>query len=437
MTQARPWTPIALALVMLGMAVPSAALAQPARPARAEFLVGAIRWDNWTPESPHAPVVLDGKWPDRVPFFAYRDAEGKARLLGGTGPVARAENLYGHSAGLDYWLFNYYAPTGSYGRTAAFTTRINRALEAYRALPDRGGMRFALLLQQSYPESDLNKLVPLIGTAMADRDYVRLADGASPLFAQSMREWEKALGSEAAVRRFFTALRDRIAARLGRPVRLVLVGSDLAAIDDYTGEGAPFEVFTSYADAPPNDGKTRSAQACEAASRDFWRRALALRKPFIPNALLGWDMRPTLAHPDQLYGRSTTPGTCAPATEAEWIAYIADARRTAALGARDPVMPGLLFYAWNELAEGGWIVPTQREGARRIGVLARALGRSARVPARATLVYPDDGDPRTHSDEWPCPAGMRVAEESAAPADAEMRRLHPGRWTRRTCARAT
>lgn len=429
-------TPTALAAALLWMSLGSPIPAAPPQaPQHTEMLVGAIRWDNWTPESRHSDVVLDPKATDRVPFFALTDRAGRTRLLGGTAPVAAAENLYGRAAGIDYWLFNYYAPTGSFGRTAEFTTRINRALTAYRELPDRGGMRFALLLQQSYPARDLDALVTLLGAALSDRDYVRLADGSVPLFAQSMRGWEATLGTEAAVRAFFTTLRDRVADGIGRPVRLVLVGSDLAVIDRYVGGGAPFEVFTSYADAPPNDGKVRPATDCEAGGREFWRRALALDKRFMPNVTLGWDMRTTLSHPDQMYGRSTTPGTCAPATDAQWIAYIAAARATARRGAGDGMMPGLVFYAWNELSEGGWIVPTRREGARRIGVLARALNRADRTPAQAVLTYPDDGDKATHTDEWPCPPAMRVTAESPAVADADMQRLHSGRWTRRTCTR--
>jgi hypothetical protein len=401
-----------------------------------DLLVGAIRWDNWTPDSAHAAVVLDKAAEDRIPFFALTDAHGESRLLGGSGPVAQAENVYARAAGIDYWLFNYYAPTASFGRTLAFANRMNRALDAYRELSDRGGMRFALLLQQSYPIRDMATLVRLIGAMVADKDYIHLADGSAPLFAQGMRGWEETLGRPAAVRTFFGTLKNELARTSGRRVRLVLVGSDIARLDAYTGPGQPFDVFTSYVDAPPNDGRMRTMAECQTASRDFWKRAAATGKPFMPNAMLGWDMRVTLSHPDQLYDRSKTPGTCAPATDKEWLDYIRDARRAALRAGRGGPMPGLLFYAWNELSEGGWIVPTRRDGTRRLTVIAQALGRTSTTPRSVTLTYPDDGDPATHLDEWPCPPGLAASREQTVLADTEMRTLHPGRWTRRTCTRS-
>ena len=401
-----------------------------------DLLVGAIRWDNWTPESPHAAVVLDPAAEDRVPFFAFSNRQGATRLFGGSRPVAEAENAYARAAGIDYWLFNYYAPTASFGRTLAFATRMNRSLEAYRGLQNRGDMRFALLLQQTYPSRDIDALVRLIRPMLQDKDYVRLADGSAPLFAQGMRGWEQTLGTPAALRAFFSKLKDDLARASGLRIRLVAVGSDLVRLDAYTGPGQPFDLFTSYADAPPNDDRTRPMAECQAASRDFWKRAVATGKPFMPNVTLGWNMRVTLSHPDQLYDRSRTPGTCLPATEQEWLGQIREARRVAREAGRGGPMPGMLFYAWNELSEGGWIVPTRHEGTRRLAVIARALGRSRPPRQEAVLTYPDDGNPATQVDEWPCPPGLVVAGEKAAAPDPEMRALHAGRWTRRTCRRS-
>lgn len=399
------------------------------RAAAESLTVGVIRWDAWFLESRHVKPLVAA--PERLPFFAL-DAKGKTILPGGTGPTIAAENIYARAAGIDYWLFAYYAPTGSYGRDPATIDRLNRGLEAFRRQPDRSGMRFALALQQTYPATDFDRLVEMIAPVLADRDYLRLADGSRSLFVSDLGDWEKTLGTAAKVQAFFTRLRDTLAKRIGAKVRLTAMTARTTAAATYVGADRPFAAFSSYALAPPNDGRALSAEQCAAIGADFWGRALALGQPFIPNVTLGWDMSPRLAFPDLAAGGSTTPGSCRPGSQAQLTAQIAAARKAAIAGARGGHAPGILLYAWNELTEGGWLVPTRSEGTRRIAALARALGRENRLTREVTLSFPDDGDPRT-PDDWPCPPGTRAAQDVAARPDEEMREIHAGRWTRRTC----
>lgn len=420
-----------LMVCLLSLASPQSASAQrPSRPA-ADLLVGAIRWDNWYPGSPHNKILA--ATPERLPFFATGSGD-EARILGGTRATMAAENLYARAAGIDYWLFSYYAPTGSFGRAAERMRRLNGALDSFRALPDRSGMRFAVILQQTYPASDFDRLVAMLAPMLADRDYIRAPDGRASLFVD-LPQWERTLGDTAKVQDFFLRLRDALSRRSGAQVRLTALTWQLREVPKHVGPGKAFAAFSTYALAPPNQGQVYAPAQCAAFGANFWKRALALDLAFVPNVTLGWDYRPILRFPDQLYDRSKNPGTCQPASEADWRAQIAAARQAAAAGARDGTVPGLLLYAWNELAEGGWLVPTRSEGVRRIAALARALGRTGRIPREATLTFPDDGDPHT-PDAWPCPPGMRVATDGAARPDAEMQGLHAGRWTRRVCRRA-
>lgn len=425
-------------LLSLVCAAMTGAAAPPHSPAPVPnpLLVGAIRWDNWAGDGVHAKVVLDAASHDRVPFFALGPAADPQRLIGDSAEVVAAENIYARAAGVDYWLFNYYAPTGAFRRDPGGARRLDRVLDRYLAAGDRHGVRFALILQQTYPADDLDRLVALLAPKLADHDHLRLPDGSVPLFAQAMKQWEATLGDHPRTATFFTRLREALAKAIRRPVVLIAVGSDLSSLAAYVGPGKPFAAFTSYADAPPNDGRLRSARECEGLSRDFWRRAQATGLPFIPNATLGWDMTPLADHPDQLYGRSTTPGSCAPATADEWRRYIADARRVAA-SAGQGRFDGILLYAWNELSEGGWIVPTRVEGTRRLGIVARALGRRDRTPREIAFTYPDDGDAKTSEDEWPCPPGMVVADDRPVTPSPGMTAVHSGGWTRRICRRIT
>lgn len=393
------------------------------------LLLGAVRWDNWTPDSPHSKTVLNDDHPERTPFFAVGQGDG-SKLLGGIPEVVHAENAYARSAGLDYWLFGYFGETGAFGRPVSSSKRLNRSLETFRGLHDRSGMRFALMLHQTYPYSDVGKLAQELAPSFKDRDYLEV-EGELPLFAGGFRGWEETLGDGEKVRRFFVELRDTLSKLSGRQVRLTAVGSDLERLPNYVGEGKPFTGFTSYVDAPPNDGVRRSASQCRQIERAFWKRAVSLKLPFTPNVTLGWDMSPVLDHPDQLYNRSDKPSICAFLNEQDWQDHIGEALALTQSLPSDGLR-GLLFYAWNEMSEGGWLVPTRGEETKRLLWFAQAVGRRPAL-SKVELVFPDDGDPHTTYDIWPCPLGMEVASEEAVVPDKRMNGYHDGRWIKRVC----
>lgn len=414
-------------LLAFCMAAPGALPARQASAPADELQVGVIRWDNWYPESKHNKILV--ATPDRLPFFA-KGVGDQVVLLGGTRPAMIAENAYARAAGIDYWLFSYFAPTGSFGRDAAHMDKLNRALKAYRSLPDRGGLRYAVILQQTYPASDFDKLVAMLVPLLADRDYLPTAAGGVPLYVWLPR-WEETLGGSAKVQAFFVRLRDALSHRLNRPVRMIAITQNLERARTHVGPGKAFSALTTYAHAPPNDGRVLSASQCAEIGAKFWKGALALGVDYIPNATLGWDPRPILAFPDQLYDRPKMFGACERGEFDAWRAQIAAARSVAQAGAVDREPPGLLLYAWNEFAEGGWLAPSRSEGTRRIAALSSALGRTGPLP-RVDLLFPA-GDPGSPAG-WPCPPRMRIVSDKPATPDAEMRALHAGRWTQRTCS---
>ena len=162
------------------------------------------------------------------------------------------------------------------------------------------------------------------------------------------------------------------------------------------------------------------------------RRLLAASfGPFLPNVLMGWDYRPTLQFPDQLFGRQTNPDWCVPASDPELVNAVREAVQQSRTSSADFPMRSIVLYAWNELSEGGWIVPTAREGTRRLEILSSALNRF-RPPGKAVLRFAVNlggascGTPAPTSngasvelpkaceatlEMWPCPAHMQVVED--------------------------
>jgi hypothetical protein len=50
----------------------------------------------------------------------------------------------------------------------------------------------------------------------------------------------------------------------------------------------------------------------------------------------------------------------------------------------------VIIYAWNELSEGGWIVPTLDEGTARLDAIQRVLEAAEKAPQ----VEPSEGEPQ-------------------------------------------
>jgi hypothetical protein len=98
--------------------------------------------------------------------------------------------------------------------------------------------------------------------------------------------------------------------------------------------------------------------------------------PYLPNVIAGFDPRPW-----EEQGPSFTDPT-----QAEWTAALSQARdlvtdpANRAFGIPDAtsptgVQPALSIYAWNELGEGGFLMPTQLAGFMKLEVLSEVFGR--------------------------------------------------------------
>ena len=108
--------------------------------------------------------------------------------------------------------------------------------------------------------------------------------------------------------------------------------------------------------------------------------------PYVASLIAGFDPRPWQEH---------APSFAAP-TVAEWEAALRQAKSAVEApgtnfgfprGGRGPggggggVQPALTIYAWNELGEGGILVPTRGEGWMKLQAIARAFGRNVSVHA--------------------------------------------------------
>ena len=155
-----------------------------------------------------------------------------------------------------------------------------------------------------------------------------------------------------------------------------------AALMDYSNiaaaQTAGADASGAYA-APELNGSDQPFASLTATARRDWAARAASSFPMIPTAMSGWDQRPLIQNPQPFYpiGSSLTLQSyydTATAKEVgdhivEMVDYIVSN------AAACPAQVGLV-YAWNELAEGGWLMPTYSSDgpdAQRVAAVGAAL----------------------------------------------------------------
>lgn len=349
-------------------------------------------------------------------------------MLGGEQNTVDAENAYGYAAGLDYWIFGYYIDTGSYGRSISEARNLDKALRTFVSLPDRRGMKFAIQINQAAPREDTKYLENVVASYVRDRDYLRLEDGTAPLFVFTLSQWKAVLGTDVRVNEYFTKFTAGIKASAGIELKLIAVGGSVDLMRPYLKPNGPFSISTTYAHAPKCCAVAIPYEGCAATNREFWQGEQNTGLPFLPNVTMGWDWRPIIPHPDQMYDRKIqNPSWCEQGNPDQWIKVLRDAIEVGKHSAQQAGFSGVVIYAWNELSEGGWLVPTRKEGTARLEALASALSRHRQIGDIA-LRFPASSD----GYEWPCPPGLSGAVKPTTPSSDELR-VHAGPWLERSC----
>src|SRR5215467_7465204 len=203
---------------------PSAATAASSSPASStQVTLGAIRWDNWSLDSPYGQVLADPGLRERVPYYTERLPNGNLGFPGNTERALDADVHYAKAAGLDYFIFGYYLESASWGRDPNSAVALNRALTNFVRLPDKLGIKYALNFNLSFPSRDVPMVSAAITKALLGPDYMRTSDGSAPVFflVNTMTTWLKGLGGEQGAKAALDDVRKRVKAATGRNLYLV------------------------------------------------------------------------------------------------------------------------------------------------------------------------------------------------------------------------
>ena len=365
--------------------------------AAARPLVGAIRWDAWygaLPASADLPdptrylgydaarARIPGRdpgqeaqrslaaepWRYRWPFFTERDAAGRAKAFNeNRAEVLEKEIEYAVRGGLDYWAFDAYPED----------CPLSYTLKTFLTCKNRDRLRFCLFLVMgsAYGRfADDAAFRAYAARMIAEPNYLKVEGDRPVIYMGFLNDAIVAKLLDGRWQRFCEGLAAR---GLGRPYLVIGSGNPTAA--KRYAERLGGDALSHY--TIQKDAKAGAYAELTEMTEAFWEKSAATGLPVAPICVTGWDRRTRVMNPvswesfhtqpgaDQLYFRGGSP---------EEIA--AHVGRGVSWFQKHPGKNGtelVLIYAWNELDEGGWLVPAlpppDGEGTARLEALRKVL----------------------------------------------------------------
>lgn len=330
-------------------------------------VVGAIRWDAWIGPAAGYDVGVQverslgpQRWHYRLPFYSEKVSETQVRIRANTQAIMDQEIGYAHHAGLDYWAFVMYPRNNP---------QTLGGIDLYLRSSHKRDIKFAMIVQPyTFVDEDIARLIGYF----LQSNYQKVADGRPLLFLAGPQKVNDPAWPD--IQQRIEVLRDAAAkARLKRPYIVHLWGwngakevIDWLKLDamgayslDFNDRGASYATLASKAQSKWDDWRATGAKVC-------------------PLVTTGWDRRPRVEHPvswekpdpaDAIDFYYTTP------TPAELAGHLRAALDWCTKYPSTADGHVVLMYAWNEMDEGGWLVPSlwPNQGARRLESIRQVL----------------------------------------------------------------
>jgi hypothetical protein len=323
-------------------------------------IVGAIRWDGWFRDSVWAGYISDQKWQNRWPFYAVRSGS-SAEIRGDEQEIVDREIQFANFAGLDYWAYCYY------DATSEEYNRYNYGLRLHRSSTIRQSPNIAVIVQGSHigdQESWSGFTDRLVELFLDDR-YQKIDDDRPLVFMYDVGRFNAIFQYYDKSMSALELLRNKsLRAGLSNPY---IVGQNLSGELVHLG----FDGFGAYTANGIGLGKRPYNDLID-ANTEYWDWIKSENRVVVPTLNSGWDGRPRISDP--VIGRLYQYGPWYDQPRAEQLSDLTEIGvewvRNNANCAEEQI---LLFYAWNEFDEGGWLVPTLAEGTSRIEALREVL----------------------------------------------------------------
>lgn len=362
-----------LAFAMLLFAALAASPAHAAAPRRPAPMLGAIRWDAWTTWASetgwagYEQCLWPARWHYRLPFYSKEVGPDKAEIRGDRQEVMDREIDYAARGGLSYWAFGWYHPSG--WKDAETMTR---CLDLYLKSRQRHRLKYCLILMAGLhlgPKDEWPATVDYLVARFKERNYVKVLGNRPLVYWFDMDQFIPFWGSESAGNESLKLLRERTrAAGLGDPYMALMTfwpPRGVAQADQFH-----LDALSAYVNPPGSEDREQPYSDAVALNHWFWEECRKTGKPFIPTVTVGWDYRPMKLprYPD----RDPRNNWFTPATPDELTTHVRGAMDWVRANPGTCQANSVILYAWNEIAEGGWLVPTLSEGTRRLDAVKRA-----------------------------------------------------------------
>ena len=320
---------------------------------RARPLVGAIRMDAWQPTEPIGNGLVGflgpSQWRYRMPLYGVEVDPNTVSLAANTQAVMDQEIGYAHAAGLDYFCFNH------------FLTELRQSLNLYLSSARKGEINFCLQMGSLNPD----RVADAVNLIRTESTYQKVAGGRPLIFFQA---WYFAAGvtppySKADVDHFRAQL---MRAGIPNPYIVVQNFSARHAADDADRYGA--DAISSYI-MGVGRGQSGPFSALVRDAEHDWTDYAGTGKKVVPTVVTGYDTRPDPSRLKESYWAEATPQ--------EIATHLRNAVKWTADNPCAAEANTIQIYAWNEISEGGWLLPSNTAfnpvGTGRLDAIADVL----------------------------------------------------------------
>lgn len=322
--------------------------------------IGAIRWDAWFGDAqtnPYIKNLSDKQWHGRLPFYARVLSDSEVEIRGDTQEAVDSEIAYARAGGIDYWAFLYYSPSL---RSDGFEhDNMNLARRLFLSSKHKNDLHFCLIVYPG-PRGNGQSHDAEIGewiSMMREPNYQTVADGRPLLYLMFWGEdatVEHRFGSAEKGREYMDLLRDKIMeAGLKNPYLVAL--SEKPEAGAAAAKAAGLDAISAYT----SWGHGYAGQSTGCVKN--WNGMMATGNKVVPNLVAGWG------------GPRDGTGDAGQPKPGEIGALLRTAYSWIDANPAVAEAKTVLFYAWNEIDEGGWLVPDKEHGTAKLDEIRKAV----------------------------------------------------------------
>jgi hypothetical protein len=311
--------------------------------------------DAWQPTEPLGTGLVrflgPSQWRYRLPFFGVEIDPDTVSLAANTQAVMDQEIAYAHAAGLDFFCFNHYL------------VELRQSLNLYLSSPRKKDINFCLQMGSLNPD----RVADAVNLIRSEPTYQKVAGGRPLIFLQG---WYLSTGltppySRADVDHFRAQLM-----RAGVQNPYIVVQNFTAPVSAEEADRYGADAISSYAMGiarGPSNGQPFSSLVRHV--EDDWTDYAGTGKKVVPTVMTGWDTRPDPSRLSEPHWAEATPQEIATHLR-NAVKWVADNPCAAEANT-------IQIYAWNEISEGGWLLPSNTAfnpvGAGRLDAIADVL----------------------------------------------------------------